>query len=108
MSTVQVSQKGSDFLDETARHWRNPGVSKDDVWSWLWEIRETGDFQGSNLRLIKKVGKEAAERVLNWAYSHDYFVEVEDAGTFKEYQAKGQEWCEECQAWVSPGHSQQH
>ena len=103
MSTYEVSQKGSDFIDETARHWENPGVSKDDVWDWLWEIRETGDFEGSARRFIKKVGKEGAERVLNWAHSHGYLVEVEGETLYS-----GQNWCEECQDWFKPGHSKQH
>jgi len=77
--TYEVSQKGSDFIDETARHWENPGVSKDDVWDWLWEIRETGNFEASSRRFVKKVGKEGAERVLNWAHSHGYLVTVEES-----------------------------
>ena len=84
--TYEVSQKGSDFLDETSRHWGNLHVSKDDMVSWLWEIRETGDYEAGNVRLIKKVGLEGAERVLNWAHDHGYFVKVEDVGTFEDYK----------------------
>ena len=73
MANYHLSKKGEDFIDGHYREFEGTAdVSPDRVIEWLWWIRESEDFTGTNLKLIKDVGNKNAGFVVNWAIQKGY------------------------------------
>ena len=74
----EVTSKGSDFVDKFFEGFDNIQVDSDKVVEWLWDIRERGDSTQANRILIRRVGREGAERALNWAIRRGYIAQISE------------------------------
>jgi len=75
--SYEITPQGSDFIYKFAHDLGSVGIEADRLIDWLYLIKE-GEAEKANRILIGQVGKERAERALNWALRRGYIAEVEE------------------------------
>lgn len=66
-----LTSQGESFIDEYHDHWTGAG-DPTHVLTFLWWMRETGDFQNQVKELVERVGEQRAFQGINWAVEKGY------------------------------------
>ena len=75
-----LTSQGESFIDEYHDHWTGAG-DPTHVLTFLWWMRETGDFQNQVKELVERVGEQRAFQGINWAVEKGYLEKDLETGT---------------------------